>query len=319
LILLSEMMNAQDLPYGCANGSARYRIRGQPGSNYKWTIAGGRLLAQYGAGDSIDVKWQKGSGNHSLSCQEFVIGGCSTTPITSHVEVIIPEVDLGKTLYFCEGQTVKLNAGDGFTGYLWQDGSRGSSLEATAPGLYWVEVIQGKCKTRDSVQVVRAASPMVYLGRDTSLCSYEKLLLDAGNSGMSYEWSTGSQDQTIWAGEGDGLIWVRVTNKFHCTSSKSIYIKPCLAAFYILIPNVFTPNGDGINDVWEIYGIENYPETMVTLFDRWGRLVFKSEPGYPKPWSGMRDSKLLPMDAYYYIIDLKNGSENLRGSVTLIQ
>jgi len=135
---------------------------------------------------------------------------------------------------------------------------------------------------------------------------------------MSYEWSTGSMNQTIWANEGDGLIWVKVTNASKCSTIDTILIQPCSPVNYLLIPNVFTPNGDGENDIWRIGGTQYFPDMIVTLFDRWGRLIFVSEPGYPKPWNGERNGKLLPMDAYFYVIDLKNGSEPIRGSVTLV-
>jgi gliding motility-associated-like protein len=160
--------------------------------------------------------------------------------------------------------------------------------------------------------------PVVNLGSDTSICSPDQLLLDAGNSGLWYEWSTGNRDQKIWASEGDGLIWVKVSNIHHCSISDSIKILPCSPTKDLLIPNVFTPNGDGINDVWEIDGKQHFPAMTVKLFDRWGRLIFDGKPGYPKPWNGQRNGKLLPMDAYYYIIDLCNGTEPLRGSVTLV-
>jgi gliding motility-associated-like protein len=124
--------------------------------------------------------------------------------------------------------------------------------------------------------------------------------------------------QTIWANEGDGLIWVKVSNANKCSTIETIVIKPCSPVNYLLIPNVFTPNGDGENDIWRIGGTQYFPDMVVTLFDRWGRLIFVSEPGYPKPWNGERNGKLLPMDAYFYVIDLKNGSEPIRGSVTLV-
>ena len=165
---------------------------------------------------------------------------------------------------------------------------------------------------------VNPKPPMVNLGRDTSLCLPERLLLDAGNAGVFYEWSTGSRDQTIWANEGDGLIWVKVFDEHTCSSVDSIVIQLCSPVKSLFVPNVFTPNGDGENDVWRIGGMQDFPGIIVTLFDRWGRLVFKSEPGYPNPWTGERNGKLLPMDAYFYVIDLKDGSTPIRGSVTLI-
>ena len=87
----------------------------------------------------------------------------------------------------------------------------------------------------------------------------------------------------------------------------------------LIIPNAFTPNNDGQNDLWIIGGLSDFPDIIVTIFDSWGRGIFKSERGYPKPWNGEWKGVLLPMDAYYYIIDLGNEIKSLTGSITLIR
>jgi gliding motility-associated-like protein len=281
-------------------------------------LKGGEKIAQYAAGDSIDVKWNNQPGTHSLTCQEYIHTGCWGPPISVHINVITISPDISTPAYICEKQTLELYAGNNFSRYLWQDGSTNSTLKVSSPGIYWVEVSQGKCTVRDSIELLLATTPFVNLGHDTSICSPSRLFLDAGNPGMFYEWSTGSRDQTIWANEGDGLIWVRVSNSNKCSASDSINIMLCSPLNYLLIPNVFTPNGDGENDIWRIGGVLYFPNMTVSLFDRWGRLVFVSEPGYPKPWDGKRNGKLLPMDAYFYIIDLKNGQKPLRGSITIV-
>lgn len=316
-LFYSDLVRAQDIPSACGNSKVRYRMRGQPGSSFVWTVKGGIRIAQYAAGDSIDVKWDNLAGAHNLTCQEYVSSGCPGPPVTVNVDVITRSLDIGTVAYLCEGQKLTLNAGKGFTQYHWQDGSSGPTLEAVSPGVYWVETRQGKCIFRDSISVVKVPVPVVDLGKDTFLCDPEEMLLDAANPGLLYEWSNGSRSQTIWAKEGDGVIWVKVTDSNNCTSTDSITILPCSIG-KLLIPNVFTPNGDGQNDVWRIGGIQYYPDMIVKLFDRWGRLIFESDPGYPKPWNGERNNKLLPMDAYFYIIDLKDGSKPIRGSVTLV-
>lgn len=68
-------------------------------------------------------------------------------------------------------------------------------------------------------------------------------------------------------------------------------------------PNTFTPNGDGINDVWEVPGIADYPGAEVTIFDRWGQRVFRSI-GYREPWDGTNNGARLPSGTYYYHIQL---------------
>lgn len=86
--------------------------------------------------------------------------------------------------------------------------------------------------------------------------------------------------------------------------------------------NTFTPNGDGINDTWEIRNIEDYPDARVTVYSRWGQRVFTST-GYNAPWDGTNRGLALPAATYYYVIDLNGtgdaGNMQVTGSITLIK
>lgn len=73
----------------------------------------------------------------------------------------------------------------------------------------------------------------------------------------------------------------------------------------IIVYTGLTPNADGINDEWVIQGVERFESAIVTVYDRWGQLVFKST-GYAKPWDGTNKGKSLPMGAYYYVIELNS-------------
>ncbi|HQK37416.1 MAG TPA: gliding motility-associated C-terminal domain-containing protein, partial [Bacteroidales bacterium] len=92
------------------------------------------------------------------------------------------------------------------------------------------------------------------------------------------------------------------------------------------IPNVFTPNNDGTNDVWEItFGREQttniasvYPELVIEVYNRWGQLVYKSEKGYPTPWDGKVNGQKVPVDSYYYVISIHEGSNPVTGTVTIV-
>jgi len=86
----------------------------------------------------------------------------------------------------------------------------------------------------------------------------------------------------------------------------------------IVVPNAFTPNGDGINDTWNIKNIETYPNCTVQVFNRYGQEVYSSR-GYGISWNGTFKGSALPTGAYYYIIDLKNGSKVLSGSIAIIR
>ncbi len=86
----------------------------------------------------------------------------------------------------------------------------------------------------------------------------------------------------------------------------------------IKVPNTFTPNGDGVNDTWNIKYLDLYPNCTVMIFNRWGQNVYSSI-GYGIPWDGTYHGSALPTATYYYIINLKNGLKALSGPVTIIR
>jgi gliding motility-associated-like protein len=87
----------------------------------------------------------------------------------------------------------------------------------------------------------------------------------------------------------------------------------------LVIPDAFSPNGDGINDVWNIKGIHLNPDATITVFNRWGQMLWRSERGYPVPWDGRSRGEDLPIDSYHYVIDLHNGLAPLIGAITIIR
>jgi gliding motility-associated-like protein len=84
------------------------------------------------------------------------------------------------------------------------------------------------------------------------------------------------------------------------------------------IPNTFTPNGDGINDTWELKNITLTADITVNIYDRYGTRVFSSI-GYGVAWNGTVNGKGVPVGTYYYIIDLKDNQKPISGSVTVLR
>lgn len=93
-----------------------------------------------------------------------------------------------------------------------------------------------------------------------------------------------------------------------------------IACEKVLVYTGFSPNGDGVNDVWRILGMEQYPENEVLVFNRWGNLVFQQK-GYSNQdaWNGKWNGKDVPDGAYFYVIDLGDGSARLSGYVQLMR
>jgi gliding motility-associated-like protein len=88
--------------------------------------------------------------------------------------------------------------------------------------------------------------------------------------------------------------------------------------YNIVVPNTFTPNGDGINDTWVIEKLNIFPNCTVDIYNRYGEKVYSSI-GYGTPWDGKHRGAKLPVSTYYYIINLKNGSKILSGGITIIR
>jgi gliding motility-associated-like protein len=87
---------------------------------------------------------------------------------------------------------------------------------------------------------------------------------------------------------------------------------------YPEIPNTFTPNGDGVNDTWDIKYLESYPDITITVFDRNGKEVFKAIK-YKSGWDGKNNNVDLPVGVYYYIVTAKAGELKYTGSVVIIR
>ena len=109
----------------------------------------------------------------------------------------------------------------------------------------------------------------------------------------------------------------------HCSPQQVSGTSPCTFDEAVLIPESFTPNGDGINDVLEIPGIQGYPANSISIFNRWGAEVY-SATGYDNKgtvWNGSSPKALIPGDApsgtYYYVLELGNGSEAYKGFIYL--
>jgi gliding motility-associated-like protein len=84
------------------------------------------------------------------------------------------------------------------------------------------------------------------------------------------------------------------------------------------ISNAFSPNGDGINDVWVLRFLQDYPNATVQIVNRYGQVVFLST-GYAQPWDGKYRGQDLPIGTYYYLINLRNGKPTIVGSVTIVK
>jgi gliding motility-associated-like protein len=106
-----------------------------------------------------------------------------------------------------------------------------------------------------------------------------------------------------------------VTSNKGCSDTSSVFIRVLKDP---PVPNIFSPNGDGVHDTWVIPYLDSYPGCTVEVVNRYGNLVFRSV-GYATPWDGKVKGRDVPVGTYYYVIDPKNGRKRKAGYVDIIR
>lgn len=138
---------------------------------------------------------------------------------------------------------------------------------------------------------------------------------------VTYKWTPATdldnaaiKNPTV-TGTTDRTYLLTVTDSLGCVASDSVTVK---VAPKIVISNTFTPNGDGVNDYWDIPGLTAYAGATVDVFDRNGQKVFHSV-GYGVPWDGTYNGQPLPFGTYYYIVDTKIIKPVFAGFVAIVR
>ena len=165
--------------------------------------------------------------------------------------------------------------------------------------------------------------PVVSAGPDRVLLAGGQTTLLGSGSGnnISFLWtpdislSSNTIAQPIATPANDITYTLTVTSADGCNASDTVFVKVLQAP---VIPNIFSPNGDGIHDKWEIQYLESYPGCTVDIFNRYGQLIFHSV-GYSIPWDGTVSGRPVPVGTYYYIVDPKNGRGRMAGYVDVIR
>lgn len=283
----------------------------------------GSAFARYAwnNGDTTSRIFARQAGSYYLSAQ--YANGCFSKDTFRLLNVYAnPQLSLNKNTVLCLGTERELNAGTGYAQYLWNDGSVGSSLTVSVPGSYWVMVTdQHGCTASDTVNILSTEPPPSgFLPPDTSICQYDKLTLTTLVPFQTYAWNDQSSEPSITLNHA-GLYWVEVTDSNGCMGKDSIFVtqKQCLVGLFV--PNAFTPNGDGHNDLFRpmLYG--NMVNLDFIVFNRWGQRVFETNT-QTAGWDGTINGNPAPPGTYvwYCRYQLDGQSEKTaKGTVILIR
>ena len=209
--------------------------------------------------------------------------------------------------------------------YLWSDGIFGETRTNLPAGVYSVILVDANnCHASSTITLTQPDSLKMSFVISQPFCPDKPdgeitANVTGGVMGTdySYKWSDKSTSRNL-SDISEGIYKVIVMDMNGCSIKDSVNIQP-LHETCLIIPNAISPNGDLINDVWNIGMKELYPNMEVVIFNRWGETLWRSERGYPRPWDGTSGGSPLPIDSYHYIIDLHNGSRPIIGNVTIVR
>ncbi|MBE0654564.1 MAG: HYR domain-containing protein, partial [Bacteroidales bacterium] len=296
-----------------------FKVTGAEGSSFNWNVSGGSIVRDYR--DSIIVNWGEVPGEYEISVQETSVNGC--VGLTKRATVLITpvSVNLGSDVSICEGDLFRLTPAGDFESVIWPDGSTGIPyITATSGQISCIAYNAFGCSTTDEMILNVEPLPVVDLGPDTSLC--ENKILDAGPDGVNYNWSNGEISREIEIIPGQQEIYVEVQNDVGCIGRDTIRILECNVEIdFAGVPNAITPNADGKNDVWIVDLLSQFPDVEVEIYDRWGRLIYRSEKGYSTPWDGTgMNGKPVPAGSYSFVFILNDPDHaNFTGFVSVIK
>jgi gliding motility-associated-like protein len=206
--------------------------------------------------------------------------------------------------------------------YIWSGGQQTPGITDLTAGTYYVTVTDSNsCFVTDSILITQVDSVKIDYTITPVSCIDQhdgriSITAYGGNGNFSYLWSNGATVpdlEELYAGD----YAVTVTDMMGCTGGKSLYVSK-IEVDCINIPSCFTPNGDGLNDIWHIKDAELYPEFYLEVFNRWGQSLYKLQGSF-ESWDGNYKGKPLPAETYYYFLRLTSQSPMIQGTITIVR
>ncbi|KQR95454.1 chromophore lyase [Chryseobacterium sp. Leaf180] len=234
-----------------------------------------------------------------------VINGNGCFTVAKINLIVIPQVFStvlkDKTICF-EGKTT-LDAGPGFTSYLWSTGATTQTINNVGIGNYTVVLKTGECTVTQKVTVFPSEQPVI---SDVDINNTTVTVNVAGGT-PQYEYSLDNvkwQTSNIFTdlGRGDHTIYVR--DSYNCTPIQIVIVVPNLI-------NVITPNGDGVNDLIDYSSLAGKKNLTMNIYDRYGYKVHTADRSNGYKWNGTTNgNKKVQTGTYWYSLTWSENNKN---------
>ncbi len=238
--------------------------------------------------------------------------GCiNANRVAVNIIIYTPPVVTDEALTLCQFETITLDAGISGMNYLWSNGATTQTIVANFGGTYTVDVTTPapeSCSNRKTIVVEEHKIPQI----DRVDVEGTRAIIYPVKAEDYFEYSVDGisyQDSNIFYDVPGGLQTAYVREKSGCGEHTKQFV-------VLVFPPFFTPNNDTYNDVWEVTGMENYPQAQVTIFDRYGKLVALLSKS-KMSWDGTANQVQLPSSDYWYALKIDDTMPILRGHFTL--
>ncbi len=263
----------------------------------------------------------------------YVLGAfnvCDTILDTIQVTFLpTPFVELPNDTINCSSSLVRLTrpANDSIN-YTWSDSSTALTFDVDSTQTVWLNGQNACGSSSDTINIFQTDDILVNIGPDTQLCPDDTIRLGATWPNATYIWSTGDTTDSIWTNVIEDVYTVTVTVD-SCFSTDRIDIQFTEVACpnidcRVRYDNVFTPNGDGWNDLFRLRSDCEIQRYDLRIYSRWGQLVSQSSQ-INYGWDGFIEGEPAPAGVYYFILEYRDqvvvdaDREIVQGSFTLIR
>ncbi len=283
-----------------------------------------------GAPGFTDYDWNTGEFTESI-----VVSGpgvysvlasnvCTIQKDTFEITALDPsgiDLNLGNDTLICTNDpwSVLLDASDDFETYEWSTGETTQTITVDEDGVYSISA-ENICGTWTDVIKIESGAVLSKpeLGDNVVLCeqdNFSEVTFTVPEQDCDYLWQNGDTTNSITVHE-PGEFWVQCSNLCGVTGD-SVIVQLCT---YIYMANAFSPNGDGLNDIYAPVAYEGVDLVSFVIYDRWGELLFETND-ITKGWDGTVDGKEMPVAAYAFVVqyDEYGYVEQRKGSFTLVR
>jgi gliding motility-associated-like protein len=244
---------------------------------------------------------------------EAVSNGCPATarqPVTVTV-LELPQVQ-DEEVEFCDKSKTTISAGISGMDYLWSTGATTQTIEINKAGTYTVTVTNpagcSAVKTVNATTLPKA--DIIRVGVNTDVATV--IMSDSDIFNYEYALDNGNyKDSNVFTNLSPGQHTAHARSVNGCGTDSMVFN-------VYMIPKFFTPNGDNINDVFTLAGMQAFPQATITIFDRYGKIV-AGLSSRNRSWDGTFQGYRLPATDYWYVIKLTNDSEEIKGHFSLIR